>query len=912
MLYRFVFSCFRSALPVLLAASALALGAQAAWATNPPSGTDSGNANAAPSTGVMRKTLKNGLRVIVVPSHLAPAVTTMINYNVGSREAPAGFPGMAHAQEHMMFRGTDNLSASQISAISAAMGGRFNADTQDEITQYFFTVPAQDIDVALHLHAARMKSVLDSEADWKKERGAIEQEVSRDLSSPGYVAYKKLLSQLFAGTPYAHDALGTKPSFDKTTGKMLKHFHDQWYAPNNATLVIAGDVDPSRVMQTVQSLFGSIPSKKLPARAAVQLSPVKPKTIRMATDSSYGLAYLAFRSPGTSTPRQYAAAQVLSSILSNPRGQLYSQLVATGKSLGTEFAVDSLRESGIAYAAAAFPAGGDSKALVKKMRSILAHIASHGVNADQVRAAKRQLMTADAADQDSIPGLARRWSQAVAIDQMASPAAQLKAIQNVSTADVNRLASTLLDPQHSVLTVLTPKSSGAASTGGGFGGSESFTPSHVPNNVKLPDWAAKPLATIATPKPTIQPKRTTLANGMTLITVPVASAHAIHVYGHIRNEPDLETPKGQDGVDSVLSQLLDFGTTRHSRVAYQAALDAIGAQASAGTDFSLTVLPQHFPRGLDLLAENELHPALPKRAFRIVREQTASAVAGTLASPDFHASQALKSALFPKNDPSLRHATPASVKQLTYKQVKTYYHKVFRPDLTTLVVVGNIDPAAARKAVEKSFGQWKAHGKKPNVTLPGVPDNKSASIHVPDSAKVQDEVKLAENIDLRPNKSDYRALKMGNQVLTGGFYASRLYRELRATRGLVYFIHSGLDTSRTRTHLVFDYGSDPDKVHEANHLIRQALIDMSKAPVSADELHRARAGLIRQIPLNESSADDIGAGLLNRVELDEPLDEPYRAARAYQSIGAKAIQAAFAKWVRPQDLVDVVQGPAPK
>ena len=162
---------------------------------------------------VLRATLKNGLRVVIVKNTLSPVVTTMINYLVGSDEAPEGFPGMAHAQEHMMFRGSPGLSADQLADIIAAMGGMFDADTQQAVTQYFLTVPAKDLDVALHIEAIRMRGVLDSERLWARERGAIEQEVAQDLSDPEYVFYTKLIANMFNGTPYAHTPLGYRCLF---------------------------------------------------------------------------------------------------------------------------------------------------------------------------------------------------------------------------------------------------------------------------------------------------------------------------------------------------------------------------------------------------------------------------------------------------------------------------------------------------------------------------------------------------------------------------------------------------------------------------------------------------------------------------------------------------------------------------
>ena len=184
-------------------------------------------ANTAQSeNGVLRATLQNGLKVVIVRNTLAPVVTTMVNYLVGSVEAPHGFPGMAHAQEHMMFRGSPGLSADQLAAIIAAMGGSFNADTQQTITQYFLTVPSADLDIALRVEATRMAGVLDSEELWAKERGAIEQEVTQDYSNPDFVAYIKLLAAMFKGTPYEESPLGSVASFDRTTGGALKKFFD--------------------------------------------------------------------------------------------------------------------------------------------------------------------------------------------------------------------------------------------------------------------------------------------------------------------------------------------------------------------------------------------------------------------------------------------------------------------------------------------------------------------------------------------------------------------------------------------------------------------------------------------------------------------------------------------------------------
>ncbi len=217
-----------------------------------------------PDADVLRATLDNGLRVVIVRNDLAPVVSVEVNYLAGSDEAPPGFPGMAHAQEHMMFRGSPGLSGDQLAYLDAVLGGRANADTQQSVTQYSNTVPVRDLGLILRIESIRMRGVSDRQDAWVKERGAIEQEVARDLSEPEYVLYTQLLKTLFEGTPYAHDALGTHASFEKTTGAMLKAYYDRWYAPNNAILVIAGDVQPKSVLDQVKALFGDIPGKRYP------------------------------------------------------------------------------------------------------------------------------------------------------------------------------------------------------------------------------------------------------------------------------------------------------------------------------------------------------------------------------------------------------------------------------------------------------------------------------------------------------------------------------------------------------------------------------------------------------------------------------------------------------------------------
>ena len=867
----------------------------------------SGGAGGAPD--VLHATLKNGLKVVIVRNALAPVVTTEINYLAGSNEAPTGFPGTAHALEHMMFRGSPGLSKDQLAEIAAAMGGDFNADTTQTVTQYYFTVPAEDVDVALHVDALRMQGLDASEPEWINERGAIEQEVSRDLSSPQYVFYSQLLATLFEGTPYAHDALGSRPSFDKTTAAMLKDFYSTWYAPNNAILVIVGDVDPKATLTKVQALYGDIPAKPLPSRAQLQLQPVKAKSLDLPTDLPYGLVLLSYRMPGL-TDKDYAASQVLADVLASRRGDLYA-LVPAGKALYAGFQIDALPETGLGFAIGVFPKGGDSAALMKEMRGVLDGTLKSGYPTELVAAAKRQEIAQLESQKNSVSGLANVWSEALAFQKLSSPDDMAQAFDAVTVEDVNRVAHLYLDAQHVVTAVLTPQSSGKPISGKGYGGAESLS-SAPEKPVALPDWAQRDLAQLNVPKSSVNPVVTTLANGMKLIVQPEDVSDTVSVYGRTANRAAMQEPKGKDGVAPVLDGLFEYGSTSLDRVAYQKALDDIAAQEKAGTDFSVQAPAQYFDRAVQLLADNELHAALPAPAFQVVQSQTARFLAGQLVSPAYLFQRAYVKGVVPDADPSLREATPESVMGLKLDDVRSYYATAFRPDLTTIVVIGKVTPEDARRVVEKYFGAWAAKGPRPVTDLPAIPVNKPSQASVPDQTSVQDEVVLVQSLGSNLFNDKRYALEIGNEVLGGSFYASRLSRDLREKSGLVYTVNSQFQWGRTRAFYQVSYGCDPDKVGQARDLVMNDLASMQSATISDSELAQAQATLLRRIPLRSESVDAVAANLLKDSLDGLPLDEDIVAAQHYVHITADEVQAAFKDWLKPMNMVEVVKGPPPK
>jgi zinc protease len=170
---------------------------------------------------------------------------------------------------------------------------------------------------------------------------------------------------------------------------------------------------------------------------------------------------------------------------------------------------------------------------------------------------------------------------------------------------------------------------------------------------------------------------------------------------------------------------------------------------------------------------------------------------------------------------------------------------------------------------------------------------------------------LAQNLALTRSDHDYYPLELGNAVLGGSFYSTRLSIDLRKNSGLVYTVESVLQAGRSRSVYLVEYASDPDNVIKAANMVAREVTSMQNTPVGDDELTRVKACLLRQIPLGEAGVEEIARGILGRTDLGLPLDEPTRAAERYVALDSAAVQQAFRKWLRPNDLVRISEGPPP-
>jgi zinc protease len=859
---------------------------------------------------VARATLSNGLQVIAVRQPLAPVVTTVVVYKVGAEEDPAGMPGMAHAQEHMLFRGSLGLSAEQLGEISAAMGGDSDAFTEAADTQYYYTVPAEDLDVVLHLEASRMADVTDAAADWANERGAIEQEVARDRSDPEYVVTAAARAAMFAGTPDADDGLGTKASFDAMTADQIKRFYQTWYGPDDAVLVAAGDLDPRATIAQVRRLFSSIPRRMHPPLPSSSPPAPAGAEITLQGDQPHPNVFVAYRMPGFDSP-DYAAGVVLSDVLSDDRSDLH--WFPPNWANGVGFWSDTFPAGGMGFAAASIPAGAQADRMVKVLKNNIDDYITDGFPKRDVEAAKRRALVRLESDRGSIPDLALAWARAVAVLGEQTPDEEIAQIQKVTVDDVDRVAGQYLKSDDAIVgTLLASPAGTVAANSAPVKSSESVLPVVARTAPSLPDWA-NPAIAMTAPRSGLAPVDQVLPNGLRLIVQPEAAADTVAVRGFVAGNPALETPPGKDGVEQLLAEIFAEGPADVVDEDWMAELDGTGADLTAGRAMSIDMLASDFDHGIQLLADNELHPNITPAFFNRRRDEIASAVADDLAGPDAQAQNSTLEGLFPLGDPERRVPTKDSIGGLSFADVDDYYTRAFRPDLTTIVIVGDVTPAAARATVVKYFGAWTAQPPRPVMALPGVPPNAAATTVVPALGHVQDDVSLEELVGVGRSDPDYYPLQLADHVLAGGDDATWLFRDVRQDAGLAYSIDSTfVAADGGRSIFSIEYGCDPANVSKAKDIVLRDLRELQSRRLAADDMRRAKLLLLRRVPLGEQSEQRIADGLLARAVAGIPLDEPVRAARRYLAIKPEQVRRAFARWIRPDGFVEVVEGPPPQ
>ena len=414
--------------------------------------------------------LKNGMQVVMIPDHRAPVVTHMVWYKVGAADEPPGKSGVAHLLEHLMFKGTAKLPGGGFSQTVARLGGRENAFTAHDYTGYFQTVAAHRLATVMELEADRMVNLVLSEADVKTEREVVmEERRSRTDNDPGSLLGEQIAASQYLAHPYRLPVIGWAHEVSRLLRADVLAFYETWYAPNNAILVVAGDVTEATLRPLAERTYGALAAQSVPPRLRPQEPPQRAARRVVLEDArvrqaSFSRSYLApSRTAGES--RHAEALQVLADILGGgTTSRLYQALVVKQKlasGAGAYYRGSTMDLARFHIYASPTPGGAPGSQVAELEAAadrVLAEVLEKGVSEAELERSKAGMIAAATYARDNVRRAARFFGRALATGRRAADVeAWPERIAALGVADINAAARHVLRLERSVTGLLLPK-----------------------------------------------------------------------------------------------------------------------------------------------------------------------------------------------------------------------------------------------------------------------------------------------------------------------------------------------------------------------------------------------------------------------------------------------------------------------
>jgi zinc protease len=858
-------------------------------------------------SGIYQTKLTNGLKVIVVEDHAAPVVHTAVWYRFGSLDETPGKTGLAHALEHMMFRGTNSLSSGGLDDVVARLGAQMNGQTDYDYTQFVFDMPADRVAVALQIEADRMQHASLAPDEWAIERRAVLSELDGDDSSPFYNLLSRVRAAAYPGSPAGRTPAGLRADVAKASAADIRRYYEEWFAPGNAALVVAGDVNHSTIFAMARKYFGAIPARAVPAHAAVRPQAAQGQSVEAEFPFPFEVVDLAYAVPGDTEPGE-PAISTLASLIPNERGPFYQALVESNIALELNANADTQLRGGLLHVYVIMNGGHSGAEAEQVFQSVMDGILENGFSPELVAAAKRATIAERVLSADSIGGYGDLAGYTYGIVGERDRDEDLR-LAALTPADLLKIAKTYL-AKPTVVGHLTPNEKPAArsSQKSDAANSDDFSGRTPSGPIVEPEPIRALLQQPSTARSKLAPVRFTLSNGLTLIVQEKHDRPTIYVRGEIDSSPAFE-PAGQEGTARLASIVAPFGSEHYDFAQLRKITDDIGATIDLGETFSAQGYAQDFETLLGLLADGEEHPAFPERWLSLERSQLANTVQMEGNISGHLVTQTYLQNLLAPSDPSLRFASPLSVAAITRDDLLSYAQRYWRPDLTTIAIVGDITPARARSAVEAAFGSWTNSGPKPPVALPPLPAAHAGHAYIGTDAN-QVFIQLGQPAVARTNP-DFDAFTLLTEIIAGGgYFESRLWQELRQKRGLVYSVSSQMKSDKVRGDFEIDLSVSPSNVAAAIAIVREQLNRLRTQPVTQSELADAKTRLVSSALLSEASARGQLSEVLDLAQNDLPNDYFATLQARYANITPADIQRVARMYLHPDQLIQIFAGPA--
>jgi zinc protease len=913
-------------------------------------------------------TLANGLRVVVHEDRKAPVVAVSVWYNVGSKDEPAGRTGFAHLFEHLMFNGSENAPGDYFAPLREIGATDFNGTTWFDRTNYFQTVPRNALERALYLESDRMGHLLGAitQENLTNQIGVVQNEKRQGDNEPyGMVEYAQLEGLFPAGHPYHHSTIGSMADLSAASLETVRDWFRSKYGPNNAVLVLAGDINAAEARPLVERYFGDIARGPVNTPAAAAIPTLPARVDRQMHDRVANTRlYRMWTVPGLTTPDQIPL-QVGASILGGlASSRLENALVRGDQSAVRVTAfVQPFQRLSLFEVQVDVKAGQDADAVSRRLDALIADFVRTGPTQDEVRRAVMRILSARVQGLEQVGGFG---GKAVALaegtlyaDNPAFYRTRLTQLAATSPAQVRATLGRWLD--RPVLAIrVDPGEREAYEEAPGVsgnrapaqsGGAAPSAPSQRPRYYAPPQPGEQPLAPAPVvfaqcdpavcanpearrprePMPGVtgtsaldfpRTERARLSNGIPIVYARRTAVPVTRVTVEF-NAGIAADPADRLGTQAMTLDMLEEGTTRLNSVQLAEAQERLGATIGTGasldrTIVTLTAMTPALGDSLDLLADVVRNPAFDPAEVERIRQQQLSGIANEMTQPSGMAFRALPGLLYGPNHP---YGKPFSgsgdlavVRSLTRDELVRFHQSWIRPDNATIFAVGDLPLAQMMPMLEARFGTWRApavpRGTKAFDTAIPTPRPRIVLIDRPQSPQ---SFILAGEILPAEGTQDLLNLSAANEAL-GGSFLSRINMELRERRGWSYGARGSPNMLEHQIPYIVQAPVQADRTGEsiaaAQEMIRGFLT--GAGGITAEEMNRIVLGNTRQLPGQFETSGAILGALRSNALLRRPDDYWMRVADRYRGMNAATLDQTVRRYIDPANFVWVVVGDAAK
>ena len=868
--------------------------------------------------------LKNGLTVIVHEDHKAPVVAVSTWYNVGSKDEPARKTGFAHLFEHLMFNGTENLPGDYFNYLQQIGATDYNGTTYYDRTNYFETVPTGALDRTLFMESDRMGHLLGAvtQGVLDNQRSVVQNEKRQGDSRPGGLIQYQMFGNLFpASHPYHHTVIGSMEDLDAASLADVKQWFRDKYGPNNAVLVIAGDVTAAQARPLVEKYFGAIPAGPVnhPAMAGVPTLP-KAKSIAMKDHVATTIIQRYWAVPGL-LDKQLAALDIGGSVLGGLASSRLDKIMVRDEKLavGVSASMMPLQRAGIFTVSAQVTPGVDPAKVSKRLDEVMADYISRGPSADEVQRAVMSEVSGRIRGLEQVGGFGGKavslaegqtfagdsdfYKKTLASYASITPAVVRTAMQRWLTRPALTITLSPGDrPDYSEAKAAAAKTDEAKDAGA------------VRGTRQIPPVGQ--LSALDFPAIT----HTRLSNGIPLdyiqrATVPVTQVALAFDAGSAADDQ-----QGR-GLATMTMGLLDEGTSKLTSQQFAEAEERLGADVSAGNGgdrsyVSLNALSPNLAPSLGLMTSTLTDAAFRPDDIERLRTQLLTGIAQQQKDPTRVAQRVLPAVLYGANHPygGPANGDPAAIAKFGRNDFIGFQQRWLRPDNVKVFIVSDRPLAEIQPLLEERLGHWSApsaaRGAKSFAALPPRPTSpKILLVNRPGSP--QSSILGAQLLPLDP-RGDIVPFDTANEVL-GGTFLSRLNMDLREAKGWSYGVNG--DES-VLEHAVPYAVSAPvqadrtgDSLAELNRLLTEFVTTKG---VTQDELTLTVANDISRLPGQFETSGAVLGAMMSMDVLGRP-DDYYESLPAkYRAQTIASLDQAARSAIDPKGFVWIVVGDAAK